>query len=74
MSDSATPQDSAAMSTASAGSGGYGKSTATDTKGFSFIDSRSLATVLRSLAMDARLDLMPAKFRFSMLEAAKRLG
>jgi len=67
-------QDGAEPSPASAGSGGDGKSTSPDTKGFSFIDSRSLATVLRSLAMDARLDLMPAKFRFSMLEAAKRLG
>ncbi len=67
-------RDGAEPSPASAGSGGGGKNTVPDTKGFSFIDSRSLATVLRSLAMDARLDLMPAKFRFSMLEAAKRLG
>ena len=33
----------------------------------------SLAESLRVLANDARLDAMPAKFRYVMLEAAQRL-
>jgi hypothetical protein len=74
MSDSSTPQDDKAMSPASAGSGVGGVATAQDTKGFAYMGHKSLASVLRSLAMDYRLESMPAKFRFSMLEAAKRLG
>ena len=67
-------QEPATPSPASAGSGVGGVATVPDTKGFAYMDSRSLASVLRNLAMDYRLELMPAKFRFSMLEAAKRLG
>jgi hypothetical protein len=67
-------QDDAEPSPASAGSGVGGVAAVPDTKGFAYMDSRSLASVLRNLAMDCRLELMPAKFRFSMLEAAKRLG
>jgi hypothetical protein len=68
------PNDDAEPSPASAGSGVGGVSTVPDTKGFAYMDSRSLSSVLQALAMDYRLELMPAKFRFSMLEAAKRLG